>query len=96
MSDDEVPTGTFGDYAPSNPNASEHPSNYEICDRSGFRVPAGGLIKTWDGLMVRPRDWEPRHDQDFLRGRPESPNPPRSPESPDEFLSSNEVSTDEL
>jgi hypothetical protein len=26
-------------------------------------------MKTWDGKIVCPNDWEPRHEQDFVRGR---------------------------
>lgn len=86
MSDNEVPSGTFGSYAESNSNATTHPSNYEICQASGFRYPAGTLVKQWDGLMVHPRFLDHRHPQEFVRGRPERPKPSRSPEVTEEFL----------
>lgn len=73
---------------PTNSNASPVPSEYLICQRSGFRVSlAEGLKKTWDGLWVRAEDWEARHPQDFVRGRPERGNKGSvSPEPPDQFL----------
>ena len=95
MADDVVPSGTFGDYAPENANASEGVSNYEICDRSGFLVPAGSLVRQWDGLMVRPKDLDHRHPQELVRPRAEKPRPSRSPEPDDEFLSG-EVSGSDL
>jgi len=50
------------------------PVNYEICDYSGFRAKRGTLVKTWDNRYVLPEFWEPRHDQDFVRSRPEQLN----------------------
>lgn len=96
MSDDEVPASTFGDYSGTNDLAGEVPSNYEICDRSGFRVEPGQLRKQWDGLMVRSRDFDYRHPQELLRGRPEQPRSSRSPEAEDEFLGLADVSASDL
>ncbi len=42
--------------------------NNAICDRCGKPFKASELKKTWDGLWVCRRDWEPRHPQDFVRG----------------------------
>ena len=39
-----------------------------ICDRCGFKFKASELKREWTGLMVCPRDWEPRQPQDFVRG----------------------------
>ena len=74
------------------------PDNYLICDRSGFKIPVSeGLRETWDGLKVRSESWEKRQPLDFVRGRPESnqKGSPR-PEPDDVFLTTNEVSTDDL
>ena len=38
-----------------------------ICDRCGFKFKASKLRKTWDGLYVCSKDWEPRHPSDFAR-----------------------------
>ncbi len=46
-----------------------------ICDRCGRKFKASQLRKTWDGLMVCSRDWEPRHPQDYVK----SPNPETVP-----------------
>lgn len=40
-----------------------------VCDRCGFTLLASEMKKTWDGLLVCPADWEPRHPQDFVRGK---------------------------
>lgn len=40
-----------------------------ICDVCGFKVRSSRTRKRWDGLMVCDADWEPRHPQDFVRGR---------------------------
>lgn len=45
-----------------------------ICDRCGKKFKAHQLSKTWDGLYVCSRDWEPRQPQDFVRGVSD-PNP---------------------
>jgi hypothetical protein len=65
-----------------------HDAQELFCDRSGFRVSvAEGLHKTWDGLMVRRIDWEPRHPKDFerMRSRPEGTGSSR-PEQADTFI----------
>ncbi len=43
--------------------------HWVTCDRCGFDVRSSRARKTWDGLVVCPDDWEPRHPQDFVRGR---------------------------
>lgn len=96
MADNGVPSGTFGDYAPTNANATTESSHYEICQRSGFRYPAGTLVKEWTGLWVAPEFWEPRHPQDFVKPVTETKKGSVSPEPTDYFLSTNEVSVDDL
>ena len=61
------------------------PGDYNaICDRCGRKFKASELQRTWDGFMVCPRDWEPRHPQDFVRGLPDPVPVPwsRSPGTP--------------
>lgn len=75
-----------------------HVAQELFCDRSGFRVSlAEGLQKTWDGLMVRAEDWEPRHPLDFIRSRTTEKHKgsPR-PEGDDVFLATNAVAGDDL
>jgi hypothetical protein len=69
-----------------NSNAVEIPSNYEICDRTGFRVPRGTLKREWNGLMVRPQSWEPRHPQDFVRATSDRQRGSPRPEQTDTFI----------
>lgn len=42
---------------------------YVICDECGLQYRASQTRKRWDGLRVCNKDWEPRHPQDFVRGR---------------------------
>ncbi len=52
-----------------------------VCDVCGFEYTADQLKKRWDGLMVCEKDFEHRHEQDFLRaGRVEKPLPYYRPE----------------
>lgn len=51
----------IGYYKPGDHNA--------ICDRCGRPFKASQLRRTWDGLMVCERDWEPRHPQDYVRAQ---------------------------
>lgn len=40
-----------------------------ICDECGFEYKAKDMRVRWDGAFVCSKDFEPRHPQDFLRGR---------------------------
>lgn len=44
---------------------------WRICERTGFKVRASHTSKEWTGSIVRDVSWEPRHPQDFVRGRPD-------------------------
>jgi hypothetical protein len=52
-----------------------------ICDSCGKKVKASQLRQRWDGFMVCKDDWEPRHEQDFVRARQDKISVPfvRSP-----------------
>lgn len=96
MADDEVPEGTFGSYAETNSQAKAYPSRYEICDQSGFKVPAGSLTKQWDGARVMKRFRDERNEQDFIRARAErARNIQRSPEPEIQYVTA-EVTADDL
>lgn len=72
------------------------PGNYNvICDRCGFKVKASDTKMEWNGLRVCRRHWEPRHPQEFVRGRTDKqsvPNP--RPEGRDLFLKPGDVTAD--
>ena len=36
---------------------------YGICDISGFRYKLNDMKRTWDGLLVGPDMYEPKHPQ---------------------------------
>ena len=36
---------------------------YGICDITGFRYRLRDMKKTWDGLLVGPDQWSPKHPQ---------------------------------
>jgi len=58
-----------------------------VCDVCAQKYKSGDMKKRWDGLMVCPNDWEPRHPQDFLRAVPDRQYVPWSrPETPDTFV----------
>jgi hypothetical protein len=42
---------------------------WRIDDRTGFRVRGDESIKEWTGAIVARGDYEPRHPQDFVRGK---------------------------
>jgi len=70
---------------------------YRICDECGFKVRASETRKRWDGRIVCIPDWEPRHPQEFVRGRVDRQRvaEPR-PEAADTFLADNEVTASSL
>lgn len=47
---------------------------WRVCDRSGFEIRRSEARREWNGLLVRDKDWEPRHPQDFVRGVPDHQN----------------------
>ena len=48
------------------------------CDLSGFVGLASEMKETWDGKWVLAKFWEPRHPQDYVRGRAEDQSVPVS------------------
>ncbi len=74
------------------------PSDFwRICDRTGFKVRASKTRLQWNGLVVRTKSWEPRHPQDFLRGKQDQQRVPHArPRPADKFLTDNEVSAEDL
>lgn len=70
---------------------------YIICDECGFKVRASESRKRWDGRRVCHADWEPRHPQDFVRGKADRQRvPDPRPEPTDVFLDENDVTADSL
>ena len=68
-----------------------------ICDSCGRKFKASQLRRRWDGLRVCKDDWEPRHPQDFLRGKPDKPSVPWSrPEQADTFVTPAPADPDSL
>lgn len=71
-----------------------------ICDRCGREYKNVDLRLEWTGLRVCRKCWEPRHPQDFVRGKPDKQAPPWvRPEPPEIDVSpgsGNEVSGDDL
>lgn len=71
-----------------------------ICDRCGFERRNGQLRKEWTGLRVCGECFDPRHPQEFVKGKPDRQNPPwvRPEPTPIDVSvgSGNEVSADDL
>lgn len=42
-----------------------------IDDITGQKVPASDSQRMWNGAIVSRKNWEPRHPQDFVKGRAE-------------------------
>ena len=75
------------------------PSNYQICQRSGFRVSTEeGLVQDGEdsGLWVRKEDYDPWHPQNSVRSTPETRKGSVSPEQPDNFLAASLTDPDAL
>lgn len=45
------------------------------CDVCACTIRASDSMKTWDNRVVCPDDWEPRHEQDFVRSRQDKQTP---------------------
>ncbi len=68
-----------------------------VCDVCGFVCYASETYKRWDGMIVCEPDWEPRHPQDFVRGRVDRQNvPDPRPDTTPVYLDDNDVSRDDL
>jgi len=63
-----------------------------ISDRSGKKFKASEMRLQWDGLYVHKSELEPRHPQDFLKGRPDNQNVPWT--RPDSNADTNIVTVD--
>jgi hypothetical protein len=87
MADNQVPAGTFNDYSESNADASEKPTVYEVCQKSGFKTKPAELVRQWDGAWVRGDFLDKRHSQEFVRGLRERVLPPSPPEQDDAYIS---------
>lgn len=71
--------------------------HYLICDECGFKYRRSEMRKRWDGLMVCAKDYEPRHPQDFVRGKKDVQKVAVArPEQPDVFLNVNDVTAEDL
>ena len=46
---------------------------YGICDITGFRYKLKDMKKTWDGLLVGPDQWSPKHPQLMRKPTPIDP-----------------------
>ena len=58
-----------------------------ICEVCGQQYKAEQMRKRWDGVITCPKDWEPRHPQDFVRGVKDNPSVPIvRDEAPDVFI----------
>ena len=71
--------------------------HWVLCDECGFKVRSSQTKMRWDNLRVCLKDWEPRHPQEFVRGRKDHQrvDNPR-PEPADVFLEVNQVTEDNL
>jgi hypothetical protein len=52
---------------------------YGICDITGFRYRLQDMKKTWNGLLVGPDQWSPKHPQLEPRTAPDDPQALQNP-----------------
>ena len=52
---------------------------YAICDITGFRYKRREMKKTWDGLIVGPDQFSPKHPQLDPKPKPNDPEAIRNP-----------------
>lgn len=68
-----------------------------VCDACGFDFYASELRLRWDGMRVCRDDWEPRHPQDFLRGRRDDQTVPWTrPPGTDQQITVNPLDPDDV
>lgn len=62
--------------------------HWVTCDMCGGNFRHSDTRKTWDNRVVCKQDWEPRHEQDFVRSRYEDTAAKGlvRPEQPDTFI----------
>jgi hypothetical protein len=73
------------------------PNSFEVCQLSGFKFKRGTLIKDGYGRFVHPDRYEGKHPSDFgPRGVDENLRGSIRPEGQDIFLSTNEVTVEDL
>ena len=51
----------------------ESGNHWVSCDLCGCDIRSADAMQTWDHKIVCPDDWEPRHEQDFVRSRLDNP-----------------------
>jgi hypothetical protein len=49
--------------------------HWVACDICACAIRASDSMNTWDNRVVCPDDWEPRHEQDFVRSREDKQTP---------------------
>ncbi len=71
---------------------------YVTCDISGLKIKYSESRLTWDNLLVRHDMHDPRHPQEFVRGRTEeiAAEDPRSGWLDDNFISVGDVTPEDL
>jgi hypothetical protein len=64
-----------------NPDAGPEPSNYQICDRTGFKIKIKhGLYEEWNHSLVRADSFEHRNAQDLITTKPDHQEGAERPE----------------
>jgi len=72
-------------------------AHYVICDICAGRLLNTEAKKNWEGLLVHPRCWDPRHPQELIRARKDKISVKDSrPEGQDVFLNPGDVTRDDL
>ncbi len=71
--------------------------NYFLCPVCGFKKRVSEGRRRWDNEFVCVNDWEPRHPQEFVRGRADKMLPAITrPEPADVFIDVGDVTPEDL
>ena len=90
-----VPSSSFTVHNPGEGNGEEAPkNNYNVCQRTGFKMKPNSLATEWTQYKVRPESVDRRSQQDFVRVKAESLTGPIRAEQDDVFISTSTAPSD--
>lgn len=70
---------------------------YMICDRCRFKFRRSQMTRTYDGLWVCQKDWEPRHPQESVKAKHQEVSVPVArPEPIPYYVEAGDITADDL
>lgn len=78
-------------------NFYQEGAHNKICDRTGFKIKSTEARKSWDHKIVRKQSWEARNPLDKIYSILEEQSvPDPRPEGEDVFVTTGEITADDL